>query len=69
MPVWRICKYGKFAHVANLLMWQIYQCGKFIYKDDLLGLLQYFYVALSGPQSAFSCRVFAIVLYALLPAF
>jgi hypothetical protein len=42
MPAWRICKYGKFAYAA------IYLCGKFICKDDLLGLLQYFYVALGG---------------------
>jgi hypothetical protein len=42
-------------------MWQIYQCGKFIYKDDLLGLPQYFFVALGGPKRAFSCRDFAII--------
>jgi hypothetical protein len=29
-------------------MRQIYQCDKFVYKDDLLGLFQYFYVALGG---------------------
>jgi hypothetical protein len=28
--------------------WQICQYGIFINKDDLLGLLQYFYVALGG---------------------
>jgi hypothetical protein len=34
----------------------------------LFGLLQYFYVALSGLQGAFSCCVFVIILHALLPA-
>jgi hypothetical protein len=47
--LWR----AEWTIFRGAIIWQIYQCGKFVNGDDFPGLSQCFQVSLGGLQSCF----------------